>query len=73
MIKEEKQIHLYGIDYDSLTKMLYRQGYVDRYSKHPDFNIRRVSNTLDELILLIYNPNMLTNQKVKEMLLEYVI
>ena len=42
MIKEEKQIHLYGIDYDSLTKMLYRQGYVDRYSKHPDFNISLV-------------------------------
>lgn len=79
---EEKQIHLYGIDYDSLTKMLYRQGYVDvdRYNSlngkwitHPDFDVRHVNVTHNELILIVYNPDILTNKRIKELLFEYLI
>lgn len=78
-----KCIIIKGIAYDELINKLTGCGYnnffrspLSNISIHPDFNVvLSISHdgSFTDLALRIYNPDMLIDPKVKEVLLEYII
>jgi len=83
MIKE-KVLHLQGIEYDELIEILYKHDYIDRSSppirhiyRTPDFhlkyNVGSDFKVTDRLTLIIYNPKMLNDDRIKYILFEYLI
>lgn len=82
-MKTFKSIIIRGTKYDDILNKLTHCGYTNLYHKPltsisitPDFGIvlsARHDIIYPDLLLRIYNPAMLADQKVKEVLLEYVI